>query len=472
MCRYLKTWLLPRLRHFLLLLAVSLLAVGTDTTLLAQGGASLATGGSRPFVTGFTPVFGRNGAVGGVKIDAKGVLNSVTNADNLRQKWVKSNKDVAEDVIVETDMRVVSLARLNEQLDQHLADGKEISEEMFFLAGLRRVEYVFVVPDQNDILLAGPAGAWQRNQLSDAVSTKTGEAVLRLDDLADSLRSCVMGRQLISCSIEPTAEGLQRYAKTKTRRGGSTQSRLAAMERAMGTQQVIVDGVPKDSHFAGVMVSADFFMKRYAMGFEPAPVPNLPSYMSQLSRAPAAGQLSSPRWWMAANYESIRRSPDGNAWQLVGQAVKTLTEDSRLDARGQRQTVAEPNAIAEKWASSMTEEFTSFCTQRPVFGQLRNCFDLCVVSMLLGEYDLIGKSDIDLSVLLNSDQVLGPRYEVVKGIPSKGTLVRGRSGWIVSISGGVDIDVRDVIKTPEESAVLKKRFDAAGYPTDQTRWWW
>ena len=43
-----------------------------------------------------------------------------------------------------------------------------------------------------------------------------------------------------------------------------------------------VNGVPADSHFARVLVAADYRMKRLAMNFDPSPVNGLPSYLHMI----------------------------------------------------------------------------------------------------------------------------------------------------------------------------------------------
>ena len=57
---------------------------------------------------------------------------------------------------------MVSLTRLEKQVQLLLAAGRQPSEEMQVLAGLQRIEYVFVYPESGDLVLAGPAGDWTR----------------------------------------------------------------------------------------------------------------------------------------------------------------------------------------------------------------------------------------------------------------------------------------------------------------------
>ena len=46
-----------------------------------------------------------------------------------------------------------------------------------------------------------------------------------------------------------------------------------------------IRGVPKDSHFAAVLLAADYRMKRLAMAFERSPVKGLTSYLQMLKGA-------------------------------------------------------------------------------------------------------------------------------------------------------------------------------------------
>jgi NADH-quinone oxidoreductase subunit D len=94
------------------------------------------------------------------------------------------------------------------------------------------------------------------------------------------------------------------------------------MEQALGPQKISVTGVPETSHFARALVAADFRMKRLGMGFERAPVDGLPSFLDMFSGRTAGLQNMMPRWWLAPNYEPIRRDAEGLAWELRGSGVK------------------------------------------------------------------------------------------------------------------------------------------------------
>ncbi|QDV45152.1 hypothetical protein Enr13x_50260 [Stieleria neptunia] len=459
---------------------------------VAQGIAAIQNVSSTPFVTGITPIIGSRGAVGGVLVDADGVVGRVQPAelDQLRDRWNQLSDSSDGAANVETEFRVISLAGLDRALTERLENGKPITPSMAFLAGLRRVEYVFAVPPDGstphgDVFIAGPGGPWKANEAGEVVGVADGRAVLRLDDLMDALRrgalrndADVNDRQ-ISCSIEPTAEGLRQFARVQARLRRFNRQAVDAMETAIGPQQVLIRGIDVDSHFAQVLLSADYAMKRLAMGFEAAPIDSLPSYLRLLQRHNDRNQLSSPRWWMASDYEPLRCTSDRLAWQIRGRRIRTLTQDSLLTADGARKTLAQENELAQQWADAMTEGFDELSTALPIFAELSNCFDLAVFGALMAAEGLAVRADCQFNVLSDASRLQGPRYRVPTSIPSVASTIRGRKGWIVSVSGGVSIDAWSVVgQTETDDGIAASRAravqgagQAAGQAAGQ-RWWW
>ena len=443
---------------------------------LAQGIASIANVTQRPFVTGVTPVIGPNGFVGGVFVDTNGVVSRPTQdaLGELKEKWKSVRLRPPKELAVQADMRMISLKQLDRALADLVRDEQPIPEEMFFLAGLQRIEYVFADPENKDIVLAGPAEGWQIGAAGEVVGEASRQAVLRLDDLMEALRSVRAARATgITCSIEPSEEGLKRYARlinSPNRLQFSPQA-MKRIEQAMGPQQVLLGGVDPDRHFARTMVAADYMMKRLAMGFEPASINDLPSYMDLLQRQPAQPTISSPRWWMTTNYESLLHSPDGLAWQIKGAGLKTMTEDSFLGADGRRTASTQHNATAQQWADTMTDNFDQLAEEFPVFGQLRGCVDLAVVGALIVKRDLLVAAGCQLEVLTDASTLRGPTLAVPRQVDSQVAFVRGRAGWIISVSGGVEIDAWSVVGKAKQDTTLKRTRQQALTRAPE-RWWW
>jgi hypothetical protein len=252
------------------------------------------------------------------------------------------------------------------------------------LSGLQRVQYVFVFPDQHDIVLAGPAEGWKINDQGEVVGDVSGRPTLQLDDLVVALRCADQARNGgLTCSIDPTPEGMQRVSELLSHHpsiNGDIQPIAAAMEQASGPQKITLHGLPENSRFANVLVSADYLMKRLGMNLDPSPVKGMTSYLELVS--PNVHAIQTPRWWLAPKYEPLATDGQGLAWELRGPGVQCMAEEDFF-SNGQRQQTGKANPLAQKWADSMTNHYDELSAKIPVFGDLRNCMDLAVVGALI-----------------------------------------------------------------------------------------
>jgi Protein of unknown function (DUF1598) len=430
----------------------------------------------RPFVTGLIPVVGPSGSVGGVAIDARGVLNrsDVDAAGKLRAARLMALTPVDSQLNAASRLRKISLRGLQEAIDQRRRLGRAVDDELQNLAGLTRVEFVFVDADKNDILIAGPAEGWRVDEQGNLVGHASGQPPVQLDDLVVALRTAkaATSGHGIACSMDPTEEGLRRL-KPLLQARNLNEAAIFRLEEVLGPQQITVSGVPASSHFARVLVAADFLMKRLGMKFEPAPIEGLPSYLELLqARTVPPPKSAMPRWWMAPHYEPLLQDTDGLAWQLRGSGVQTLTEAGYLSSSAAAATRAnKEDPLAKKWAAAMTSKFDSLARALPVFAELRNCMDLAVIAALLVKEDLPAKAGCDLSLLLDEKRIVVAEYPVPQTVASKASFVRTGAGWILSLSGGVQVDSWSVLERVETSPALSDARRAAA-AARRERWWW
>ena len=245
--------------------------------------------------------YGVNQAVGGISIKSDGLIEnaSVDKLGKLGPERARQIKKAPADLSAAAGLRKISLRGLEEAIEESLQSGKPLSEEMIFLAGLEDIRYVFVYPEEKDIVLAGFGEGWQIDNRGNVVGVGTGKPVLLLDDLLTALRTAATSaRGGISCSIDPTQEGIQRLrARAATLTTMNNQKAIASgLEKALGRQQVTFTGVPATSHFANVLVAADYRMKRLAMNFEPSPVEGMPSFL-RMYRSTGAGMDNMLQRW-------------------------------------------------------------------------------------------------------------------------------------------------------------------------------
>ncbi len=417
--------------------------------------------------------FFNNRSVGGVAITTEGVLEAPTVQDTRELDQLRKNTPLAVPAALAefTELRAVSLKQIEAALAKAQAEKQPVPQDVIYLAGLQRVRYVFVYPDRKDIVIAGPAEGWKMDALGNVVGVSTNRPVLMLDDLMVALRSGEVSRtQAITCSIDPTPEGLQRLQEltSQLQSIGDRDQTLAMIENALGPQVISVTGVPATTHFARTMVAADFRMKRLAMNFEPAPVDGLPSFLSMISGRGRGMQNMMPRWWLAPNYEPLARTADGLAWELRGPGVKCLTEEDYVSASGQKQHTGKAGGPATKWAQNMTDKFGELADHDSSFGHLRNIMDLAVIGALIEKEQLVKQAGAELPQLMHEEAL--DRYPAPKHTASKASAVRKSGSWVISASGGVEMlpwNIAD--KTETLDAVGKIRDDMA---SDVDEFWW
>ena len=114
--------------------------------------------------------------LGGVKIDTDGVFQSKLfvdlSGDLDRQRFNAAQSQLNKDVQTPSQLRKISLNRLEAAYRKSKQSGQPIPPEMTFLAGLTRLTHVFYYPETKDIVLAGPAEGFFRNAQDRIVGMK------------------------------------------------------------------------------------------------------------------------------------------------------------------------------------------------------------------------------------------------------------------------------------------------------------
>jgi hypothetical protein len=432
--------------------------------LLVAATLSLATSAHAQFNIGGT----RIGAVGGVMVDVDGVFSTASRAETSKSlgELKKDLKAIPTEFNAEGDVRVVSLKRLEAALAEALKSGEALPEEMQYLAGIQRISYIFVDEQSHDILIAGPGESWKADQDGNIVGVKSGRPVVHLEDLIVALRATFTEKpETISCSIDPTQEGVARYNQLIA---SGKKTDLGAIKKALGMQAITITGVPGSSRLARTLVSADYQMKRLAMNLTDAPVKGMPSYMEMLAKSGGPISEAMPRFWLSCSYDPLAKSQDGLAWQLRGAGVKAETGGDVYAADGSRTDTGEASPLGQKWADSMTENYDAISEKMPIFGELRNVMDLCVVSALMRRENLMAKAGCELPLLTSATSQLQPS---VLPVPKQTPTIASTVKKLVQASGGVQVDAFGAAGKSEMNpavADVKNQIVAA----DSKKWWW
>ena len=418
---------------------------------------------------------GRFGAVGGVSIDADGVV-AAPNAESrrlVREQYLKEFKPIAPELNQPVEIRKISLKAIEEAVakaEKHTT--YYLPDEIRFLAGIQRIQYIFVYPEENDIVLAGPGEGWKVDENANYVGVTTGRPVLRLEDLMVAFRTVHEARQGgITVSIDPTEEGRQRLNQLKRQVSKFTGDTAAAFEKALGAQKITITGVPDTTRFARMLFCSDYHMKRIAMKLDASPVKGLPSYVDMLKSSGAKPANMMPRWWLACNYEPLAKSEDGLAWEIRGPGVKVMTEDELIGDDGSAKGTGKANPTAQKWADLMTEKYDELSVKEPVFGELRNLMDLCVVAALITKEDMLAKAKLEIPAIAAKDSKMElTHWHAPKSVPTQVSATRGGGEVIITASGGVEITSWQVAdKSVENAAVSEVRTKSAAKAG--SLWW-
>lgn len=386
----------------------------------------------------------------------------------------------------ECALRFVSLPRLEREIARRQAASEPLDPAMLTLAGLQRVQYVFVYPETGDLVLAGPAGDWKVNGEGRLVSARTELPIIRLDDFLVLLRrgEDAAGSHF-GCSINPRQDAL---AKTQAFLASSSQKPLAPGGRkkwlrelrdSVGVQDIEIFGVDPTSHVASVLVEADYHMKLVGMGLAEG-VDGVESYLNSVEAAmkrtgASASPMSVLRWWFALNYDAVNSSPDKTAFELIGQGVQVLSENEMLAAQGQRVHTGNSEPLNRQFAGSFTKHFTELAAKYPVYGELRNIFDLAMAVALIQSEGLAERAHWKPSLFASDKELKLPQAAAPRQVE---TVVNhrmvNRTQIVAGVSGGVMVAPTDVLRENRgsaDSAIAEIR-DALRPADNATDWWW
>jgi hypothetical protein len=431
-----------------------------------------------------------SGATSGVSVDAEGVLRRTTvqdpTGDLSRQRVDEALGRLDHDVARTSPLRKVSLTRLEHIMAKRLAESQGIDDVMRNLAGLTRVEYVFCYPETGDIVLAGPAEAWGQAPSGRMLGIVTGRPVIELQDLIVALRAFPAGGDrrhalIIKCSIDPTDEGLARMQQFLNEFGrmlaspNQDQYIVEQLRERLGMQNITVGGVPANTHFAQVLVEADYRMKLIGIGMEEPPV-RLKSYVARANPAQIS-RKALERWYFVPNYECVRVSDDALAMQMVGEGVKLVGEGEVVDANGTRDVAGKTNPASQQFVDAFTKVYPQLAEKAPIFAQLRNCIDLAVAAAFIQHQDYYGLTKWTPTVFASEAKYAVETLNPPKQVASSVTAVWKGSTLVTPIGGGVQIKATEALDPTnlledKKEVVEKARagVDLSHLTVDQ--WWW
>ena len=417
----------------------------------------------------------------GIKIDSSGVMSLIASNDGTsgldkRRREAIGKKNLSKDLRHSSKMRCGSLVKLEQEIERLIEDQNPIPDDLFFLAGLIRLEYVFVDVDEKDLIIGGPADGFVPDAIGRMIGIESGRPTLRLDDLFVAMRT-VGKKNQIGCSIDPTPQRLAELQKFLKENEPATidvvENRFRQMPEILGLQNVRIDGVPGDSHFAAALVEADYRMKRIAIGLESPRVKGLKSYLASFGGAGSSMQ----RWWFVPQYDSISRSKDGYSFRFVGPRAQLLTEEEVADLDGNRSSAGTVNKPAQLFAKRFSEKFEELANNSPTFGELQSLIDWTVFAALLEKEQIPSQIDWKSDLFLNEARLRHPRFDTPQKVPSQVNFRRGGNLVVGQVCGGVVVlphKTYDKSKTSVDDVDFtnsRNRIHDRSRDNDHA-WWW
>ena len=431
------------------------------------------------------------GEMAGIHVDPAGLLTRMATADTSGRleelSLIAAGSDTGNaDITQRSRLRLVSLARLEQEVARRLESGEPLPSDIRHLAGLQQVRFVFTYPETGDIVIGGPAEGFKVSKTSGtAIGATSGHPVLQLDDLVTVLRAFTAeGGGVIGCSIDPRPEGLKKindFVTRSNKRGSLSPAAVknwtSQLGKALGRQDITIIGVPADSRVARVMVEADYKMKLIGIGLLDAGkhVPGIFALMTPAEQK--ASSLDALRWELTMKYSSVLHSDSGNAFQLIGRAVHCQSENQLVNSRGERVSTGKTEGSNRTFARNFTEHYVELSRKDRVFAELQNVFDLALVAALLNRQGLAEQAGWQMGVFGNHGDFHPAVHPVPRTVDSvvNHRVYNGRD-VVVQVAGGVTADFGSLLAdrgTIKANAKLNRIAPAARAANlDSDRWWW
>ena len=322
----------------------------------------------------------------GVHVDPQGVLRSRTIDPDPRLAEIRKAARGKEGPLT-----YISLPRLFEEAR------KGLTPDLRYLGGLTKIRYVFVYPDEKDLVIAGPAEPFDATDAKAAfrpLGKLSGRPVLHLDDLVTALRAFAPGKNpdRLGCDIDITRE-IQEKIAAKTKAVGPAAQVVGfrktcdQIAEAGGPQPLKFYGIDPDTRFGFVCVEADYRLKQLALGLMPPPTSKVESYRSLLLKPEREVRFS-----LESNYDALLASPDGLAFELRGTSL-------RVNGGLLGDPASKPEdmpAAGRRFVALCNENFDALVRGLPPWADLCNLGDLSVLAALVSR-ELAEKAGWDLA---------------------------------------------------------------------------
>jgi len=383
--------------------------------------------------------------VGGVIISPEGLLASRPIPKDARQLNIQRfnaakvalNKDLQQ----VSPLRKVSLNRLEAEVAKIIQAGKPVPADLKYLAGLTKITHVFFYPETKDIVIAGPAEGFFFSAENFVIGMNSGRATLKLEDLVVALRAFAPDLNkpsLITCSIDPTQEGIVRL------------------------QQVLKQWQNSGQFGRGVE-------NQVVQSFKEAP------FVAKAN--PSSGSNSLQRWFFQPDYDCVTINDDRTAMEIAGEGVKLVGEDETVAANGKRKGTGKASKASRVFTSSFTKTYPKLAEATPIWAELRNVIDMSITAAFIQKMDFYTQADWSLGVLGDENLFPVEKYSAATQVAPIANAYWKNGKFMSPIAGGVSIQAKialnsDNVTVDKEGKLngVRDGIDLSGLEAGQ--WWW
>jgi len=307
------------------------------------------------------------------------------------------------------NIRSISIKILQQRL-KACGGGKACPKELLQLGGLKRISGYVIDEEKQDLILIG--------------ETDPNSPPLYLEDFVIALRNAWFKYAPLrgntyeysypGCSIDPnpgTIQKLQRIGQKITSSASTSQVEkdLESWHQTCREPQFVrVMGIPFNTHFAQVMVKADYDMKSIVDGSDSLAIPGLLSLtdmkLSQIRQAILQTKqinispASLNRFWFYPG-QNVYEEDEGIVW-IKQSPVELLTEEMFVSRQGQLASGGKTDVLAHQFTQSFSKLYNKVAEARPIYLELENLFRLVALAQMIKFTSANEKAGLDLKYLL------------------------------------------------------------------------
>lgn len=284
--------------------------------------------------------------------------------------------------------RALSLKALLKELEK--PDGSKQIHVINQFVGITRLTGFLIDQENEDVILFGITD-------SDKPPMLFEDFVVALKNVRnDYIIESDSGRyyEYPGCSIDPTEDTNLKLEKIG--------KKMSSINDPLGNQRLLnewntvcqspqnvrVMGVPKNSHFAKIMVDTDYHLKKIVNGEDSLSIPGFLSLTSRRINQATQGASSSTgmsmsRFWFYPKTVAFAQDRDITAFCDCG--VQLLTEKEFLSNTGKRTGTGKAGVLASEFAADFTVHYKEIADLRARYYELENLFRFFAIAKALNQ---------------------------------------------------------------------------------------